>query len=129
MLVTVMGYRFNWFFFFLKCLRLPLYFSAFDRGKFLYAENRTTVKELSHSNRTYFLIIRIFFCEENHRLNLLFFTAKFPLGLISTQAHEIINLHKVFLIYRWISGIDKQEKTDVHYRLVIDKTKQFHIGT
>ena len=125
MLVTVMGYRFNWFFF-LKCLRLPLCFSAFDRGKFLYTENRTTVEELSHSIRTYFSIIGIFFCKGNHRLNLLFFTAKFPLGLIS---HEIINLNQFFSIHRWISGIDKQEKTDVHYRLVIDKTKQFHIVT
>ena len=43
MLVTVMGYRFNWFFF-LKCLRLPLCFSAFDRGKFLYTETERRSK-------------------------------------------------------------------------------------
>ena len=63
MLVTVMGYRFNWFFF-LNCLRLPLCFSAFDRGKFLYTENRTTVEELSHSIRTYFQLFEFSFVKE-----------------------------------------------------------------
>ena len=30
--------------------------------------------------------------------------------------HSITNLRKFFFDGRWISGIDKHEKTDVHYR-------------